>query len=518
MSQVPGKMIKDASVTGAKLVNATVTEIQLNTSVAGNGLTGGGGSPLAVGAAATTSGISVSADAIAVSIKSAGALEIEATGQGELDVKDLGIDAARLAAGAVTEAKIGTGAVTEAKIGTGAVTETKIGTSAVTTDKIGNDQVTQDKIAASAVGNTELASEAVTPAKMDLSSQTYDFSSATLRAADPIADSDVVTKSYVDAIAQGLDIKDSCRVLATTNQSLSGFPTIDGIQTVEGDRVLLTGQTNQVDNGMWTVSTVAWSRPVDFQAGSSAAGAFTFIEEGTDNHDSGWVCTSDQPYDIVDTHALEFTQFSGAGAITAGAGLDKTGNEIFVTELANSAIDVQTTGSKVAVDNSTVEIATGTPGSLRVKSGGITETHLNSSVAGNGLTGGAGSPLAVGATNDSISVATNGIKAAVPVRGDKNLTASVTSSDGDAAMAATISYTPPGDSMVGVLVNGVQMNLKGDKTGDCYFSDDGGTTARALTAITSGDSLHWNGSVAGFQLDANDRISLNYVLPSEPQL
>lgn len=48
--------------------------------------------------------------------------------------------------------------------------------------------------------------------------------------------------------------------------------------------------------------------------------------------------------------------------------------------------------AEVNVDNSSLENASGT---IRVKASGITASHLASSVAGDGLTGGAGSPLAV---------------------------------------------------------------------------------------------------------------------------
>ena len=54
---------------------------------------------------------------------------------------------------------------------------------------------------------------------------------------------DAATKNYVDAIAQGLGLKVSSRVLSDSNETLSGLPTIDGITTNDGDRVLLVGQT-----------------------------------------------------------------------------------------------------------------------------------------------------------------------------------------------------------------------------------------------------------------------------------
>ncbi len=73
----------------------------------------------------------------------------------------------------------------------------------------------------------------------------------------------------------------------------------------------------------------------------------------------------------------------------------------------------------------------------------------------------------------------------------------------------TISSTPEG--YVGIIVNGVQYVLgNGVRTTDCYFSADGGTTARAIGAIASGDTLYWNGLVIGFDLAITDRVSMNY--------
>lgn len=100
---------------------------------------------------------------------------------------------------------------------------------------------------------------------------------------------------------------------------------------------------------------------------------------------------------------------------------------------------------------------------------------------------------------------------AVLTQDDKEITASVTTSDGDQAFAGSISNTPADDCYVGVMINGA-MQVLGDgvKTKDCYFSNDGGTTARSISAIASGDTLHWNGTVAGYELAATDTIDLLY--------
>lgn len=94
---------------------------------------------------------------------------------------------------------------------------------------------------------------------------------------------------------------------------------------------------------------------------------------------------------------------------------------------------------------------------------------------------------------------------------NKNMTASVTTADNQSACATAIFSTPAGDGYVQVMVNGIQQVLgDGIKTRDCYFSSDGGTTARTIANITAGDTLYWNGSVAGYQLATTDFIDFNY--------
>lgn len=93
-----------------------------------------------------------------VDILAGGALEFDG---GDLDVKNLGIDTARLAADAVTTAKIADAAVTTAKIND----------AAVTTDKLGADAVTNAKLADNAVETANIVDANVTLAKLSLDVQ-----------------------------------------------------------------------------------------------------------------------------------------------------------------------------------------------------------------------------------------------------------------------------------------------------------------------------------------------------------
>lgn len=189
--------------------------------------------------------------------------------------------------------------------------------------------------------------------------------------ATPTQATDAATKAYVDGLQQGLDVKASVRAASTANVAgtysatggtssrgqFTAMPnTLDGVTLAANDRVLLKDQTTAAQNGIWVVTTVGtgangvWDRAQDFDSDAEVtAGSFTFSEEGTVNSDSGWVLTTNNPIVIggASGTALAFTQFSGAGQITAGNGLTKTGN----------SIDVVGTTNRITVAADSIDIA-----------------------------------------------------------------------------------------------------------------------------------------------------------------
>jgi hypothetical protein len=130
--------------------------------------------------------------------------------------------------------------------------------------------------------------------------------------------------------------------------------------------VLVKNQTTVTENGIYVVkATGTPDRAADLGAGARAAGAFVFVESGTALQDTGFVCTSDSNVDTVGTDTLEWTTFSGAGAITAGVGLTKTGGTFDVNG-AFGAADLVTTGDialntdKFNVDGATGDVSVNT--------------------------------------------------------------------------------------------------------------------------------------------------------------
>lgn len=96
-----------------------------------------------------------------------------------------------------------------------------------------------------------------------------------------------------------------------------------------------------------------------------------------------------------------------------------------------------------------------------------------------------------------------------PAGEDRGWVALATTTDGDLASNSAISGIPLGAIAVEVNGHGADVG-DGAKTSACYFSGDGGVTARAIDGVQNGDKLYWNGSYAAYELDSSDRIDVFY--------
>jgi hypothetical protein len=190
-------------------------------------------------------------------------------------------------------------------------------------------------------------------------------------ASTPANANDATSKSYVDATKAGLDVKDSVRAATTAAGTLaSDFvngDAIDGITLATNDRILIKNQADASENGIYTVNASgAPTRATDYDSNSEVTpGAFSFVEEGTVNADTGWVLTNDGSITVGTTN-LAFTQFSGAGLITAGEGLTKSGNNLAVNvddsslEINSDTLRIKTTYAGQTSITTLGTIATGT--------------------------------------------------------------------------------------------------------------------------------------------------------------
>lgn len=300
-----------------QIADAAITEVELATSVAGAGLGGGAGTALSVNV--DDSSIEISTDT----------LQIKASG--------------------------------------------------VTDAMLANDYIQTSEVDGTTIefsgGNLNVVANGIGAAELD-ETDTYDFSSGSVTVATPTADGEAANKGYVDGLVNGLDWKGSARLATDANSNWTSSATItfsdptltisgltagtsrgliDGVEPVDGDRILIkdaaaaSGGAAADDqyNGLWevtggTTTTLTLTRTTDADTDAEVtSGLAAFIEEGTNNADNGYVLTTNDPI-TVNTTDLTFTQFTGAGQITAGVGLTKTGNtiDLDLDTLTSAVVDV----------------------------------------------------------------------------------------------------------------------------------------------------------------------------------
>lgn len=223
----------------------------------------------------------------------------------------------------------------------------------------------------------------VNAAKMDLgSSQTFNFASSILRSAAPSGADDVVNKSYVDGLIQGRAHKQSVLVATTTNITLSGEQTIDGVTTSQS-RVLVKDQTDASENGIYVSGSGSWSRSDDMDSGAEVLGATFLVRDGTTNGDIVFICTNDSE-PTLDTDNIAFTEIAGAladGQVTTSKLADAA---VTTAKIADSAVttakinDAAVTNAKLA-DGSVLEAKIGSAAVTtgKIADAAVTEAKLN---------------------------------------------------------------------------------------------------------------------------------------------
>jgi hypothetical protein len=309
--------------------------------------------------------------------------------------------------------------------------------------------------------------------------------------ADPSGAQDAATKAYVDATSTGLDVKGSVRVATTANIALNQTTTsIDGVTLSDGDRILVKDQSTGSENGIYEYSSSgAWSRAGDADADAEVtAGMFTFVAEGTTNADSGFVLTTNDDI-TVDTTALSFAQFSGAGSVTAGDGLTKTGNTLDV--VAGDGITANADNISINLDASSalsfnggaldvqIDLSDATndvTGTLAIANGGTGQTSLDDILAGSNLltiTDGSGSVIGGNVTIDFNEANAN----LANIGGSLDVSSQVTGTLGlaNGGTGADFSSIAQGSLLIGNASNGIDEFSLG--TANKYLRSTGTTAS-----------------------------------------
>ena len=246
---------------------------------------------------------------------------------------------------------------------------------------------------------------------------------------DPTQAQDAATKSYVDATSSGLDVKSACKyataaalsavtyangssgVGATLTANANGALSVDGASPSADDRILVKDQAAQLQNGIYTVTATGsgsavfvLTRATDYDTTADVTdGTFTFIQEGSANADNGYVMTTNGSI-TMGTTAIAFDQFSGAGQITAGAGLTKTGNTIDIGA-----------GTGITVNANDIQVASNYAGGTSIVSLGTVTTGAWTATAVGTQYGGTGQNFSSSTGVISLSSGTASVSAQLPV-------------------------------------------------------------------------------------------------------
>ena len=268
-----------------------------------------------------------------------------------------------------------------------------------------------------------------------------------------------------------IDYKQATRVITVANITLSGgAPSqVDGVSLSLNDRVLVTGQTNKAQNGIYDVDTVGsgsngtWVRSGDTNAtGELLAGTIVMVTEGVIYADTQWKLVTDDPI-VIGVSELVFEQNSAF----AFGNVFANGTAV----LASSVGDVLTLtpGDNISITGNNVS---------KTVTIGVTGISLNS--------------ISNGTSN--VNVVSSGGNVTVGIAGISNV--AVFSSTG-ANVTGTFNAT--GNANVGNIgaVNAVFTNISGTLTtaAQTNITSVGTLGSLAVTGNISGGNLLTSGNI-----------------------
>lgn len=586
-------------IRGPQLENATVTETQLATSVAGGGITGGAGTPLAV---QTGDGVEVDSDRVKTQVSTAtlaqqyGGLvrtrNADGSGAGTTDDGYMAVqtDNSTVQVNASNQVSVPNGGITETQLNASVAGDGLAGGggTALSVNVGAGVEIAADTVRLSTQGNGIAGGAGTTLSIDDDSTVTFvspvawtfpnGVTAEGLFVTGTMVDANHVTnKAYVDSKVSGLewrqpvDVKELVGNLGET--ALEALSPTDGdayvVSAVDGDGVLNPGAVTGLAVGdLVEFANSIWSR--------IAAGAGGFVADGirailsaqtpliapyTDGADDnnvvefdGTSLTGTTTSDATDGASVfvqgeggffenngyvldldggavaagTWIQFTGAGQINAGTGISKTGNTINVGDAGRA---VQVNADTLEFDASEASFSTGgleassNSWQLQLKThAGADGVAVSTDANGVNIDGDLVNIDQV-PTNYTRSTAGTGVDVAdlaSHLQGLDDFAGAIKKSPSDIdkspaavstdATTTTLTITDIVKGMVNVFVNGVQALVgNGTITGaDCAFTDDNGTTYKAHGAAAQGDTLFWNGASC-YALLATDDVTFDYL-------
>ena len=367
----------------------------------------------------------------------------------------------------------------------------------------------------------------------------------------PTSNYQLANKEYVDAVAKGLSPHAPVLVISSSNLGLTGIVSVDGVLLSVDDSVLVNGQTDETENGLWLVKTGAWVRRPDADGAPDnevQLGDFVFVESGTTNTASGWVLgETDATGDFIDpgTDTQVWFKMAAPGSYsTDGEGIILDGSE-FQLKLDGTTLVKSASGLKLndtissAITTNTDNISTVSSAlSTEISSTNSDVTSLDTAIdlLSSSLS------VEISSTNDDVnSLSTNISTNTSSITSlDTALSSEISSTNSDVTSLSTAidnvsnpefvenNITPANTGIANnVIVSTTAFTgiVAGETVeegsvnvflnGIIYpFEFSIGTPAIFYTAAAPGvgdTTLYFDGSVAGFSIETDDSVKLKYV-------